>query len=310
MIIKIGTVFGRLTVIAGPFKSGNNRKLEWQCRCICGNEKPVRGSNLRNGNSQSCGCLSREISRAIHTRHGEGKSGQTSPEYRTWCGIRRRCLDVNATAYSRYGGRGITIHPAWVNSFKAFLASVGRKPGPQYTIERNDNNGNYEPGNVRWATHAEQNRNYSRNRILTINGLTMCASDWADRVGLPRAVVLGRLESGWSATDAVFLPKGGKKMLELLKRFDVNRMDIEQLVELSAFGRGFEAEYRTLGLSVPEFVEIQLKSLRREIKSRVADAKESKLRQMKLNRASLRTTEEKRAELDKQIAELESEVPA
>lgn len=96
------------------------------------------------------------------TVHGEASRGGKSPEYKTWVGIIKRCTDPKAKGWPNYGGRGIHICDEWRHSYAAFLADVGRKPSPRHSIDRIDNDGNYEPGNVRWATRSEQNSNQRR----------------------------------------------------------------------------------------------------------------------------------------------------
>lgn len=153
-----GRRFGRLTVIKRAENS--KRKVRWLCKCSCGIEKIVRGSHLRAGKIRSCGCLLQEIlrngnggrigERKPALRHGKSKS----PEYEAWCGMKRRCKDD-----PDYAGRGIVVCNAWCNSFEAFYAHVGSRPSPQHSIDRLNNDGNYEPGNVAWRTQKEQANN-------------------------------------------------------------------------------------------------------------------------------------------------------
>lgn len=153
-----GKKFGRLTVLhqSGYDNSGRNRVF--LCECECGEYKRVVLSALVAGLTKSCGCLNRE---GNHKTHGMSKIGSVT--YRAWKNIRSRCNNPNNPDYHYYGGRGITVHPSW-NSFEQFLRDVGEHPGGEYSIDRYPNkNGNYEPGNVRWATKSEQalNRNSS-----------------------------------------------------------------------------------------------------------------------------------------------------
>jgi hypothetical protein len=152
--------FGRLIVISRS-ESNSRRQSQWLCRCICGNERIVAGYNLLDGNSCSCGCLSRDTAASNFTTHGHtkgrGDGSAGTPEYRTWRNIKTRCLNPNATRYENWGGRGITICDRWRNSFEAFLEDMGAKPSPKHSIDRWPNNdGNYEPRNCRWATASEQ----------------------------------------------------------------------------------------------------------------------------------------------------------
>ena len=122
--------------------------------------------------------------------------------------MRLRCNDPNGIDYPDYGGRGIRVHPEWETSFVAFLAHVGPKPSPDHSIDRYPNNdGHYEPGNVRWATWREQTRNKRNNRMLTAGTETLCISDWAERIGASDSTsILARLERGWSMERAVTTP--------------------------------------------------------------------------------------------------------
>jgi hypothetical protein len=155
-----GKKFGRLTVLArhGARASG---EATWLCECECGERIVRAGSNLRRGHVKSCGCFRREMSRrSTGVKHGE--SASPSVEYRTWERMISRCENPRASGYENYGGRGITICAEWRHDYSAFLAAMGRRPGAAYSLDRIDNDGNYEPGNCRWATRAEQNRNKRR----------------------------------------------------------------------------------------------------------------------------------------------------
>lgn len=150
----IGKTLGRLTVMQeyGRSKSGD---VLWECQCACGKRTVVRGSQLKRGVVKSCGCLRKLWPLAHFKKHGLIHT----KEYNAWEGMKQRCNNANSKSYYNYGGRGIRVCDKWANSFMAFLSDVGRCPAPGLSIDRINNNGNYEPGNVRWATATEQSRN-------------------------------------------------------------------------------------------------------------------------------------------------------
>lgn len=117
-------------------------------------------------------------------KHGHVAGGVRSAEYNLWQNMRQRCGNPKHSHYHRYGGRGIRVCDEWQNSFSSFISHIGPRPSAQHSIDRIDNDGNYEPGNVRWATRKAQTRNYSRNIMLTYNGETLCLEDWASRIGI------------------------------------------------------------------------------------------------------------------------------
>ncbi len=163
----IGCAFRRLLVQRLAGRDGHRNRL-WECRCDCGNSVTVPTANLRSGNTGSCGCLNREesVSRCRdRTMHGECRDKQPSSEYRTWNDMIRRCVNPNHAAWQHYGGRGITVCRQWRENFTAFLRDIGRRPSPQHSLDRINNDGNYEPGNCRWATASEQRRNQRERKI-------------------------------------------------------------------------------------------------------------------------------------------------
>ena len=139
---------------AAPAKDRHRRVI---ARCDCGREAIVVFKNIKRGGSTGCKtCAARKNA----TKHGAARTGQNTAEYRAWCSMITRCTNPNRKKWPDYGGRGITVCERWRNSFENFLADMGPRPSPKHSVDRYPNNdGNYEPGNVRWATKAEQANN-------------------------------------------------------------------------------------------------------------------------------------------------------
>lgn len=195
----IGQRFGRLVVISigEPTPGGNTR---WECKCDCGNTALVTGTNLKNGMTKSCGCIRKEISSAVHKTHGE----KHSKLYGIWSAMKARCKNPNVYAYNRYGGRGISVCDEW-QSFQNFMEwsiSNGYKEG--LSLDRIDNNGNYEPSNCRWATKEQQSENTSQNVFFTYNGETHTMAQWAKIVGSYEARLSWRYKQGWPVEEILF----------------------------------------------------------------------------------------------------------
>lgn len=145
--------------------------------------------------------LSGTVLRSTHGDFG-------TKEHRAWAHMLGRCLNPADSSYARYGGRGVRVHPSWKGhgGYLKFLAHVGRAPSQEHTIERIDNDGGYEPGNVRWATRTEQARNRRSTRFVTAFGETKSLAAWAESSGIGFATIRRRLEVGWSAEKAVSCP--------------------------------------------------------------------------------------------------------
>lgn len=209
LCISSGDRYGQLTIMMEVPSTPSVGRLI-QCLCDCGNTTTVRLSFLRNRHTASCGCLQRERSREAsilsNTVHGHSAGAKWSGEYTTWTQMKQRCLNPRHFSYHDYGGRGISICAEWRLSFAAFLRDVGPRPSGGYSIDRIDYDGNYEPGNVRWATATQQNRNRRSVKMLTISGITKPLIEWAEISGRNIHTIRGRLHYGWTPEEAVFRP--------------------------------------------------------------------------------------------------------
>lgn len=158
-----GKRYGRLLVEA---LTQIRRDAYWWCRCDCGSYVNVRGSFLRNGNTQSCGCLNRERAaercKDQFTSHGASRVKNHTPEYQSWTAMRRRCLKSGRDDFKNYGGRGITVCKRWMNDFSKFRADMGERPVGT-TLDRINNDRGYKPSNCRWATRVQQANNTRKN---------------------------------------------------------------------------------------------------------------------------------------------------
>jgi len=188
-----GQKFSRLTVIS--FAPTKKKMSHWNVVCDCGTKTVVDGCNLKKGHTKSCGCLQVERIKEHNTTHNGCIDHPL--EYGTWKGIKQRCNNINNHAYKDYGGRGITVCDRWLNSFENFLADMGRKPTPQHSLDRINNNGNYEPSNCRWATRTEQNRNTRANVRIMFQGEMRCLAEVAEISGLDIRIISTRLKRGW-----------------------------------------------------------------------------------------------------------------
>ncbi|CAI8756147.1 HNH endonuclease [Pseudomonas chlororaphis] len=196
---QAGTTFGRLRVMEVSGQSA-------VCLCACGTTKKVLRRHLLSGATNSCGCAHREMVSRLNKTHGASET----LTWKRWRSMINRCYMKNSKSFPDYGGRGIEVCKAWRESYAEFLADMGECPSADLTLDRKDPNGSYEPGNCRWANRVQQNRNSSRNRMLSHDGKTMCVSEWAEQLGINYRTIMTRLNKGWSSERALATPVNTK----------------------------------------------------------------------------------------------------
>lgn len=184
-----GRRFGRLLAVS-PTDERKNSKVVWLCRCDCGNEVLLSTTRLNTGNTKSCGCLKAEGTR---TSHG----GRHTDEYRIWRHMRSRCENKRHPAFKDYGGRDIKVCARWMD-FSAFFLDMGPRPSAKHSIDRIDNSRGYEPGNCRWATSKEQNRNRRDNVRFEHSGHFATLAEHCEKCGVKYSTALARLKKGAS----------------------------------------------------------------------------------------------------------------
>lgn len=203
-----GQTFGRLKVLHSV---ASDKYTKWSCICECGNELIVLSNNLRRGTTKSCGCLQKESASKANKTHGL----KNSSEYRAWINMKNRCLNPSDKRYADWGGRGIKVCDRWLHSFENFLNDMGKKTSRLHSLDRYpDINGNYEPGNCRWATMSQQNRGKRNNVWIEYNGIKKILSDWAKEFNITISTLSEQLET--KPFDEVVLFYANKKTGPLL----------------------------------------------------------------------------------------------
>lgn len=199
-----GLRFGRWTVVEFADKAGQNAR--WLCRCDCGTDRIVQGTNLGRG-STSCGCLQRETIGNMRRKHGRSSERL----YLIWWRMIDRCENVENRDYKNYGMRGIRVCKRW-HKFENFTADMDAGYEKGLTLEREDVNGHYEPSNCRWATQFEQTCNTRRSVIIDTPWGRMNACHAADKLGIQRSVFLARVHRKWPPeklfSPSRYTPKG------------------------------------------------------------------------------------------------------
>lgn len=203
-----GRRFGRLSVQSRAPSSP--RKVRWLCKCDCGREMAVFAYALKSGHTTSCGCFKRENAVRVGSRPKKHGLSKTDSAFPPWLAMRSRCRNPNATGYDRYGGRGIRVCDRW-DDFAAFLADMGPRPSEEHSIDRMDPDGDYEPGNCRWATAEEQANNRRDNVRVEIGGVstTLKRAMRQMRPAVGESSVIRRMARGWTAEQAMTVPPGG-----------------------------------------------------------------------------------------------------
>ncbi len=165
-------------------------------QCSCGNLKIARSYNVKRGVTRSCGCLNAEVASArgkLQVKHGGSSGGVRSAIYCIYRGMLQRCYDKNYPGYKNYGGRGITVSPDWRNDFLRFVSDMGPRPSPEHSVDRIDFNGPYSKDNCRWADRKTQATNRRATIQLTHQGETLCAFDWAHKLGIAPSTMYKRI---------------------------------------------------------------------------------------------------------------------
>lgn len=196
-----GQVVGRLTLLERiPSERINGRsRARYRCQCECGNITVATSDNLKANRTLSCGCLQRERASETSKTHGASRS----KIYRIWASMIGRCTNTRDPRYADYGGRGILVCERWKLSFEAFRDDMGPRPSSKHSVDRINNDGNYEPSNCRWATSSQQSLNSRHNRLVEVNGNKIPLSEACRRVGAPYGRTRLRMNRGQSFDQAV-----------------------------------------------------------------------------------------------------------
>lgn len=190
----VGSKFGRLSVIERNGSSKGKEAL-WKCKCDCGGTAIVSTNDLRRGHTKSCGCLQIERTMKISTKHGMSKDNL----FFSWNMMKSRCFRKSDKHFNDYGNRGITVCDEWKNSFQAFYDYVSQLQhfGEEgYSLDRINNDGNYEPGNVKWSTMTEQCRNRRNNIIVNVDGKNITLPELSEITGVNYNTLYSRYKKG------------------------------------------------------------------------------------------------------------------
>jgi hypothetical protein len=197
-----GRRFGRLAVIHQT--ESRSGQWFWMCRCDCGTMKEVAAHDLSTGHTNSCGCLKIDTIREIRTTHGYRSENFSNPfEYAAWRDMKARCLNPQNKSFKNYGARGVKICEHWLKSFDNFLADIGKRPSKYHSLDRINNDGNYEPSNCRWATTEQQQNNRANTPKIKIWNEEKTIAQWARFAGINDGMIRYRIKRGWSPCLAI-----------------------------------------------------------------------------------------------------------
>jgi len=201
--------FGRLTFIGigTPAKCGTRKLTTWNMKCDCGALITANANRVKRKQKLSCGCLYKETRKTIGVKHGYRRT----EEYRILMGAISRCSNPKDKSYVNYGGRGIKVCREWMENPALFIEHIGLRPTKDHQIERINNDGNYEPGNVRWATRSEQHLNKRRVYTIKHNGRVLTTKQYCKEIGLSYHTYQHRVKRGLSREDALSLEDGRTK---------------------------------------------------------------------------------------------------
>ena len=209
----IGQRFGRLVVVnivKAPERFKDRGKKYLLCKCDCGKEKTIYYHDVKSGKTKSCGCLLRETTRALGLS-GKRYSPDKSRIKRIWSGMMARCTHTTLKGYPNYGGRGITIFPEWLDFEQFYKWAIENGYEGKLTLDREDNNGNYEPSNCRFITMKLQQNNRRDSKLLNINGEIMTVTQWAEAHNIGSATIAWRVNHGWSERELFIEPNLNNK---------------------------------------------------------------------------------------------------
>lgn len=248
--------FGRLLVLRKSSEKNRFGKILWECYCDpelggCGKTTKATTSHLNSGSTTSCGCLAIEVTKETNTKHGYTKH----PEYKVWNTMKDRCYKETHKNYPRYGGRGIKMSDEWKNSFEAFIRDMGFRPDDTYTIERQNNDGDYCKENCHWATRTEQANNRRSNVFYEYNGKRQTLPDWCKELGLKLPSIEQRIRAlKMTFEQAITMPSAK----EILYTYNGRSMNLGRWCkELGLNYNVMDARIRKLGLSLEEAINLK-----------------------------------------------------